>query len=131
MLQQASKQIAVMGRRWDGGAPVHRLALEGQSLERVVLDTIQAMRRERQYSRAQARSLLRYARCRVNGFEIPRAQWADTWPKPDDRIEVLRGVLGGGQFFIELADINFNDDSGHTLSPFWENSSARMTATTD
>lgn len=96
MLQQASKQIAVMGRRWDGGAPVHRLVLEGQSLERVVLDTIQAMRRERQYSRAQARSLLRYARCRVNGFEIPRAQWADTWPKPGDRIEVLRGVLGGG-----------------------------------
>ena len=34
MSQQASKQIAVMGRRWDGGAPVHRLALEGQSLER-------------------------------------------------------------------------------------------------
>lgn len=96
MSQQASKQIAVMGRRWDGGAPVHRLALEGQSLERVVLDTIQAMRRERQYSRAQARSLLRYARCRVNGFEIPRAQWADTYPKPGDRIEVLRGVLGGG-----------------------------------
>ena len=96
MLQQASKQIAVMGRRWDGGAPVHRLVLEGQSLERVVLDTIQAMRRERQYSRAQARSLLRYARCRVNGFEIPRAQWADTYPKPGDRIEVLRGVLGGG-----------------------------------
>lgn len=96
MLQQASKQIAVMGRRWDGGAPVHRLALEGQSLERIVLDTIQAMRRERQYSRAQARSLLRYARCRVNGFEIPRAQWADTCPKPGDRIEVLRGVLGGG-----------------------------------
>ena len=96
MSQQASKQIAVMGRRWDGGAPVHRLALEGQSLERVVLDTIQAMRRERQYSRVQARTLLRYARCRVNGFEIPRAQWADTWPKPGDRIEVLRGVLGGG-----------------------------------
>lgn len=96
MLQQASKQIAVMGRRWDGGAPVHRLALEGQSLEQIVLDTIQAMRRERQYSRAQARSLLRYARCRVNGFEIPRAQWADTYPKPGDRIEVLRGVLGGG-----------------------------------
>lgn len=96
MSQQASKQIAVMGRRWDGGAPVQRLALEGQSLERVILDTIQAMRRERQYSRTQARSLLRYARCRVNGFEIPRAQWADTWPKPDDRIEVLRGVLGGG-----------------------------------
>lgn len=96
MSQQASKQIAVMGRRWDGGAPVHRLALEGQSLERVVLDTIQAMRRERQYSRAQARTLLRYARCRVNGFEIPRVQWADTWPKPGDRIEVLRGVLGGG-----------------------------------
>lgn len=96
MSQQASKQIAVMGRRWDGGAPVHRLVLEGQSLERIVLDTIQAMRRERQYSRTQARSMLRYARCRVNGFEIPRAQWADTWPKPDDRIEVLRGVLGGG-----------------------------------
>lgn len=96
MSQQASKQIAVMGRRWDGGAPVHRLVLEGQSLERIVLDTIQAMRRERQYSRAQARSLLRYARCRVNGFEIPRAQWADTCPKPGDRIEVLRGVLGGG-----------------------------------
>lgn len=96
MSQQASKQIAVMGRRWDGGAPVHRLALEEQSLERIVLDTIQAMRRERQYSRAQARTLLRYARCRVNGFEIPRAQWADTWPKPGDRIEVLRGVLGGG-----------------------------------
>lgn len=96
MSQQASKQIAVMGRRWDGGAPVHRLALEGQSLERIVLDTIQAMRRERQYSRAQARTLLRYARCRVNGFEIPRAQWADTWLKPGDRIEVLRGVLGGG-----------------------------------
>lgn len=96
MLQQVSKQIAVMGRRWDGGAPVHRLALEGQSLERIVLDTIQAMRRERQYSRAQARTLLRYARCRVNGFEIPRAQWADTCPKPGDRIEVLRGVLGGG-----------------------------------
>ena len=96
MSQQASKQIAVMGRRWDGGAPVHRLVLEGQSLERIVLDAIQAMRRERQYSRTQARSMLRYARCRVNGFEIPRAQWADTWPKPDDRIEVLRGVLGGG-----------------------------------
>ena len=96
MSQQASKQIAVMGRRWDGGAPVQRLALEGQSLERVILDTIQAMRRERQYSRTQARSLLRYARCRVNGFEIPRAQWANTWPKLGDRIEVLRGVLGGG-----------------------------------
>lgn len=85
-----------MARRWDSTRARFSLAVNGATLEVIVLDAIQGMRREGLYTRAQARILSRYARCRVDGIEIKRSQWADTRPHEGARIEVLQGVKGGG-----------------------------------
>ena len=36
------------------------------------------------------------ARVKVDGFEIPREQWAKTFPRHGALIEILHGVRGGG-----------------------------------
>lgn len=94
MLQQSG--ISVMARRWDSTRSRFSIAVPGATLESIVLDAIQGMRREGQYTRAQARLLARYARCRVDGIEIKRSQWADTRPHEGARLEILQGVKGGG-----------------------------------
>lgn len=85
-----------MARRWDSTRSRFSIAVPGATLESIVLDAIQGMRREGQYTRAQARTLARYARCRVDGIEIKRSQWADTRPHEGARLEILQGVKGGG-----------------------------------
>lgn len=94
MLQQSG--ISVMARRWDSTRSRFSIVVPGATLESIVLDAIQGMRREGQYTRAQARLLARYARCRVDGIEIKRSQWADTRPHEGARLEILQGVKGGG-----------------------------------
>lgn len=91
-----SDHISVMGRRFDSTRPVFFDAEAGATIETVVLDTLSRLRRDRAYSPAQAAGLLKYARCRVDGVEVPRKQWATTRPAPGARVEVLRTVHGGG-----------------------------------
>lgn len=85
-----------MARRWDSTRSRFFPAVQGTTLESIVLDAIQGMRRDGLYTRAQARILSRYARCRVDGIEIKRSQWAEVRPHEGARIEVLQGVKGGG-----------------------------------
>jgi len=96
MSMRADQTVAVMGRRFDSTRPVFFEAMAGTTLETVVEEAVGRLRRDRVYTPAQARSLLRYARCRVDGVEIPRKRWAETRPVPGVRIEVLRTVRGGG-----------------------------------
>jgi hypothetical protein len=96
MSMRADQTVAVMGRRFDSTRPVFFEAMAGTTLETVVEEAVGRLRRDRVYTPAQARSLLRYARCRVDGVEIPRKRWAETRPVPGARIEVLRTVRGGG-----------------------------------
>ncbi|WP_243546364.1 TipJ family phage tail tip protein [Pseudodesulfovibrio tunisiensis] len=99
MSMHADQTVAVMGRRFDSTRPVFFETMAGTTLATVVEEAVGRLRRDRVYTPSQARFLLRYARCRVDGVEIPRTHWADTRPVPGARIEVLRTVLrrrGGG-----------------------------------
>jgi hypothetical protein len=91
-----SNSLSVMGRRWDSTRPVFFDAHAGVTLKTVVQDAIVKLQRDTVYTPAQARSLLRFARVRVDGVEIRRTAWATTRPKPGAHIEVLRTVHGGG-----------------------------------
>ena len=95
MVQQ-SNGIKVAARRWDSTRTRFSAVAPGTSLECIVLDAIQSMQREGLCNRAYARRTARYARCRVNGIEIRRSQWATTFPPQNARIEVIQGVKGGG-----------------------------------
>ena len=95
MVQQ-SDGIKVAARRWDSTRTRFSAVAPGASLECIVLDAIQSMQREGLCNRAYARRTARYARCRVNGIEIRRSQWATTFPPQNARIEVIQGVKGGG-----------------------------------
>ena len=86
----------VMTRKWASTRPVFFPAIPGTSLQAVVLQSVQQAYRDRTYSGAQAKSLLRYARCRVDGIEIPRDKWATTFPPHCAQIEIFHGVRGGG-----------------------------------
>lgn len=88
--------ITVAGIRFDGAAPYKGIALPGRSLESIVMDALQAMRREGRYTRAQARELMRYSAARVNGIVVPRKEWADMVPPAGAFIEIRRGLRGGG-----------------------------------
>lgn len=88
--------VQVMGRRWDSSRPAFFTAVEGLSLEVIVLQSIEAAYRDKIYSKTQRRILLKYARCRVNGREIDRKWWKEYFPQKGDRIEILHGVRGGG-----------------------------------
>lgn len=88
--------VEVMGRRWDTSRPNFFAAPEGVSLESIVLQSLEKAYRDHVYTKAQYRSLLAYARCRVNGREIDRKFWKEFFPQKGDRIEVLHGVRGGG-----------------------------------
>lgn len=89
-------EITIAGIRFDGAAPYKGIALPGRSLESIVMDALQAMRREGRYTRAQARELMRYSAARVNGIVIPRKEWADMVPPAGAFIEIRRGLRGGG-----------------------------------
>lgn len=93
---QRTDEITIAGIRFDGAAPYKAVALPGKSLESIVMDALQAMRREGRYTRAQARELMRYSAVRVNGIVIPRKDWADTVPTAGAFIEIRRGLRGGG-----------------------------------
>lgn len=93
---QKSDEITIAGIRFDGAAPYKAVALPGKSLESIVMDALQAMRREGRYTRAQARELMRYSAVRVNGIVIQRKDWADTVPTSGAYIEIRRGLRGGG-----------------------------------
>lgn len=93
---QKSDEITIAGIRFDGAAPYKGVALPGKTLESIILDTLQAMRREGRYTRAQARELMRYSAARVNGIVIPRKEWADMVPPAGAFIEIRRGLRGGG-----------------------------------
>ena len=95
-MKPAPSEISVMGRRWDSSRPSFFAAPEGLSLEHVITTSIERAYREHQYSASQCRALLRYARCRLNGIEIDRSQWATTYPRAGARVEILHGVRGGG-----------------------------------
>ena len=95
MVQQ-SNGIKVGARRWDSTRTRFSAVAPGTILECIVLDAIQSMQREGLCNRAYARRTARYARCRVNGIEIRRSQWATTIPPQNARIEVIQGVKGGG-----------------------------------
>lgn len=95
MLQKSDK-ITIAGIRFDGAAPYKAVALPGKSLEAIVMDALQAMRREGRYTRAQARELMRYSAVRVNGIVIQRKDWSDTVPPAGAFIEIRRGLRGGG-----------------------------------
>ena len=92
----ALPEIGVMGRRWDTTRPAFFGVPEGLSLEHVILSSLERVYRERVYSEAQYRSLLRYARVRVDGVEIPRKEWGRTYPQAGARVEIFHGVRGGG-----------------------------------
>ncbi len=96
MVVQQSNGIKVAARRWDSTRTRFSAVAPGTSLECIVLDAIQSMQREGLCDRAYARRTARYARCRVNGIEIRRSQWATTFPPQNARIEVIQGVKGGG-----------------------------------
>ena len=91
-----TSEIAVCGRKWDSSRPVFFTAPEGLTLSAIVLSSIERAYRENEYDRAQYESLLKYARCRVDGVEIGRAKWASYLPRSGARIEILHGVRGGG-----------------------------------
>lgn len=93
---QRTDEITIAGIRFDGAAPYKGVALPGKSLESIVMDALQAMRREGRYTRAQARELMRYSAVRVNGIVIPRNDWSDTVPPAGAFIEIRRGLRGGG-----------------------------------
>lgn len=96
MLLDTQEKTTVLARRWDSSRSALFPIVPGSTLENIVLDAIQGMRRDGLYTRAQARLLARYARCRVDGIEIKRSQWAEVTPRDGARIEVLQGVKGGG-----------------------------------
>lgn len=96
MVVQHTDGIKVAARRWDSTRTRFSAVAPGTSLECIVLDAIQSMQREGLCNRAYARRTARYARCRVNGIEIKRSQWATTFPQQNARIEVIQGVKGGG-----------------------------------
>lgn len=96
MVVQQTDGIKVAARRWDSTRTRFSSVAPGTSLECIVLDAIQSMQREGLCNRAYARRTARYARCRVNGIEIRRSQWATTFPQQNARIEVIQGVKGGG-----------------------------------
>lgn len=96
MVVQQTNGIKVAARRWDSTRTRFSSVAPGTSLECIVLDAIQSMQREGLCNRAYARRTARYARCRVNGIEIRRSQWATTFPPQNARIEVIQGVKGGG-----------------------------------
>lgn len=96
MLLDANKQTTVLARRWDSFRSALLPVLPGTTLENVVLDAIQGLRRDGLYTRAQARKLARYSRCRVDGVEIKRSEWKDYCPAHGANIEVIQGVKGGG-----------------------------------
>lgn len=85
-----------MGRRWDSSRPAFFTAIEGLSLESIVLQSIESAYKDKVYSKTQRHILLKYARCRWNGMEVAREHWKDVFPQKGDRIEVLHGVRGGG-----------------------------------
>ncbi|NCC05205.1 MAG: hypothetical protein EOM37_14490, partial [Proteobacteria bacterium] len=96
MVVQHTNGIKVAARRWDSTRTRFSAVAPGATLESIVLDAIQSMQREGLCDRAYARRTARYARCRVNGIEIRRSQWATTFPPQNARIEVIQGVKGGG-----------------------------------
>lgn len=92
----ADKSLRVVGRRWDSNAPVCVAAYCGQSLEEILLESVRHLRKNGQYSRTFARNSLKYCRCRVNGFEVKRGDWATAYPVEHDRIEFFLAPKGGG-----------------------------------
>lgn len=96
MIEINSNMVKVAARRWDTTRTRYSAVAPGSTLESIVLDAIQSMQREGLCDRAYARRTARYARCRVNGVEIRRSQWATTIPQQGARIEVIQGVKGGG-----------------------------------
>lgn len=96
MLPCAEKSLRVVGRRWDSNAPVCVTACAGQSLEDILLDAVQHLRKNGQYSRAFSRRSLKYCRCRVNDFEVKREDWSTAYPVENDRIEFFLAPKGGG-----------------------------------
>lgn len=91
-----TSEIAVVGRKWDSSRPIFFTAPEGLTLSSIILSSIERAYRENEYSKAQYESLLKYARCRVDGVEVKREAWASYLPRSGARIEVLHGVRGGG-----------------------------------
>lgn len=91
-----TKDIAIRGRKWDSVVAITFEVDEGMSLEEIVLRSVKYAYVHYDYSEAQFKSLLRYARCRVNGEEKPREMWAHIYPKRGALIEIFHGVRGGG-----------------------------------
>lgn len=91
-----SEQVRIMGRRFDAQHPFFVVRKAGDTLEGIVIECLSSMKQEGQYTARQCQTLLSYARCRVNGTEIPREHWATVHPIPGSHIEIFRGVMGGG-----------------------------------
>ena len=91
-----TKDISVRGRRWDSVQVVAFETCEGMSLEELVLSSIKYAYAHYDYSESQYKSLLRYARCKLNGMERPREEWHHIYPKKGSVIEIFHGVRGGG-----------------------------------
>ncbi len=89
-------EIQVMGRRWDTSRANFFTAIEGMTLEKIVTTSLHHAYKDHTYTVAQYKQLLKYARVRLNGEEIPREKWKDILPTPNDTIEILHGVRGGG-----------------------------------
>ena len=92
----AGEEITAVGRRWDSRRPKKIACLAGRSFEEIVLKSVREAYREHGYSDRECRKLLKFARCRVNGFEIPGEAWATTFQPPGSFIEILHGVRGEG-----------------------------------
>lgn len=96
MLLDPQKQTTVLARRWDSSRSALYPVVSGPTLQTIVREAIQNLRAEGYYTDNQVAALSMFARCRVDGIEIKRSQWADTRPHEGARIEVLQGVKGGG-----------------------------------
>ena len=73
--------VQVMGRRWDSSRPALFTAVEGLSLEAIVLRSIEEAYKDKIYNKTQRHILLKYARCRVNGVEKAREHWKRIFPQ--------------------------------------------------
>lgn len=91
-----TKDIAIRGRRWDSVQVIAFEVMEGMSLEEIVVSSIRKAYVHYDYTEAQFKFLLRYARCKLNGVERPREEWANIYPKKGSVIEIFHGVRGGG-----------------------------------
>ncbi len=99
MLQE-SNLYRVTKRPWTKNVPTHDRQIgvvEGQNLEDIVAEALRTMRENGEYTRTQARQLLRYARVWVDGIPIRnRKDWVHIFPKRGAHIHIYEGVKGGG-----------------------------------